>query len=168
MNNIKKGLEALQAVTSQIEGLGGEKKAIDARIAELRAKEDEIRSSIFTEMNASQEKVLNIGGMAEVCVRKSPRQFVIKDESAFSDLARRSGRYDDIFKTEIKMSKVAANKFIGELQSCGSLPDFVDVQTGEDSLSITWEKTKPATVARQTKAVAAVSDADLIGDMDTL
>jgi hypothetical protein len=168
MSNVKSGLEALQLVSAQIESLGMEKKAIDARIAELRGKEEEIRASIFAEMVASQEKVLNIGGLAEVCVRKSPKQFVIKDESAFSDLARRSGRYEDIFKTEVKMSKVAANKFIGELQSCGSLPGFVEVQSGDDSLSITWEKAKPVAPVRQVRNPVAVSDSDLLGDMDTL
>jgi len=168
MSNVKSGLEALQLVASQIESLAMEKKSIDARIAELRGREEKIRASIFAEMTASQEKVLNIGGLAEVCVRKSPRQFVIKDESAFSDLARRSGRYEDIFNTEVKMSKVAANKFIGELQSCGSMPEFVEVQSGDDSLSITWEKVKPVAPVRQVRNYVSVSDSDLLGDMDTL
>jgi len=168
MSNVKSGLEALQLVLSQIDSLGSEKKSIDARIAELRVKEEEIRDSIFSEMVSSEEKVLSIGGLAEVCVRKSPKQFLIKDESAFSELARRSGRYEDIFKTEVKMSKVAANKFIGELQSCGSLPAFVEVQSGDDSLSITWEKAKSAAPPRNARITSPASDADILGDMDTL
>ena len=60
MSNVKSGLEALQLVASQIESLAMEKKSIDARIAELRGREEEIRASIFAEMTASQEKVLNI------------------------------------------------------------------------------------------------------------
>lgn len=168
MSNVKSHLEALQAVTAQIDSLGADKKAIDARIADLRQKEEEIRNAIFSDMVESQEKVLTIGGLAEVCVRKSAKQFLIKDEKAFSDLARRSGRYDDIFKEEVKMSKSAANKFIGELQACGSIPAFVEIQPGEDSLSITWEKVKAMPSSRPTRAAGSVSDSELLGDMDTL
>ena len=168
MNNVKSNLEALQTVTAQIEALGADKKAIDARMAELRQKEEEIRNAIFSDMVESQEKVLTIVGLAEVCVRKSAKQFLIKDEKAFSDLARRSGRYDDIFKEEVKMSKSAANKFIGELQACGIIPAFVEIQPGEDSLSITWEKVKAMPVSRPARVVASVSDSELLGVMDTL
>jgi hypothetical protein len=169
MSKVESNLDALRSILGQIEELSASKKVIDSKISDLRKQEESIRADIFSEMVSAQEKIISIDGVVEVCIRKSPKQFVVKDEVAFSDLASRSGRYDDIFKHEVKMSKVAANKFISELQSCGSVPDFIEVNQGEDSLSITWAKPSLDQPSVKTfKKSASSSEKELLSDLDTI
>lgn len=167
MDPIKSGLEALKAVVAEIESAMAEKKCLDAKISDLKKQEEQIRSVIHSEMNEANSKELIFNGLGQVVVRKGPRQFIIDDETAFADLAKRSNRYDDIFKTEIKMSKTAANKFLSHLQSCGSLPGCVSVKDGEVGISVTWEKEEPKPAPKVTSKPKE-SGKDILEDLDTL
>jgi len=167
MDPVKSGLEALKAVVSEIESVMAEKRGLDAKISDLKKQEEQIRSIIHSEMNDANSKELIFGGLGQVVVRKGPRQFIIDDETAFADLAKRSNRYEDIFKTEVKMSKTAANKFLSDLQSCGSLPDCVSVRDGEVGISVTWEKEESKPVPKVAGKLAELNK-DILKDLDTL
>lgn len=167
MDLVKSGLEALKSIVAEIESVMAEKRGLDAKISDLKKQEEQIRSVIHAGMNDANSKELIFNGLGQVVVRKGPRQFIIDDETAFADLAKRSNRYEDIFKTEVKMSKTAANKFLSDLQSCGSLPGCVSVKEGEIGIIITWEKEESKLAPKVTIKPQELSK-DIIEDLDTL
>jgi seryl-tRNA synthetase len=170
MNSIREKLEAIKSIVSSLDNLAAEKKKIDAQMAELRLQEDAIRADMLKEMIDGNEKEIAFDGFAEVAVRRSPKQYLIKDETAFAELAKLSGRYEEIFKTEVKLSKTAMNKFLSELNSCGSIPSYVEIQSGDEGVSITWAKAKPIASAlpKVASKISPANSSELLQDLDTL
>lgn len=146
MNDLVKNLKA---VLSQLDELSNAKKDIDSKMSELRSQEQSLREQILKHMSDSSQDEVSVYGHGCFKIRNSARQFIVTDENAFAELSKKIGRYDQVFKTETKIVKTAANKLISELESCNSIPEYIEIKAGEPSLYIYWENSGSSDDAAQ-------------------
>lgn len=120
--------------------------SIDEKIADLTEKNEILRQIIFNTMKkvAPNEKTLNFPSIGKVSRRKSQDSWSVTDEDALLDFLEGEGRKDEVVKTSTVIDKRKLNAILAEFSKIGtSVPGSASV-SGQESLSVTFEKPSEA------------------------
>jgi hypothetical protein len=132
--DVKNALEKLTDVEVSIVNLQEEKKSIDAKLKDLKKDKEETRSFIANFMHEQNFSIYTDDSFGEISIRKSPDKYVVRDEEKLMNVLGEHGKVDDFCETTIKINKRLLNTFFKELRSCDSLPECVEIETGEESI----------------------------------
>ena len=117
-------------------------KSIDDEIMKLSHRAETMRKVILNTMCkvAPDEKTLNFPSIGKVSRRKGSVSFNIVDEDQVIGFMDSKGCKDDVVKTETKIDKRKLKTLVKQFQKAGEVVPGIDEVTGDESLSITFDK----------------------------
>jgi phage host-nuclease inhibitor protein Gam len=119
-------------------------QTIDDKIANLTAKADCLRSIILNTMQkvVPNEKTLDFPDIGKVTRRKPKESLSVVDQDEVIDFLDGKGVKDQVVKVSETIDKRALNSLVQKYNKSGESVPGVTSVTGDESISITFEKPK--------------------------
>lgn len=153
-------LEKIKEIKDSSEHLSGLKKyrnsIIDAKIGDLKFKEEALRGAIVRSMNKLEPKksTIHFPPIGKVTKKKGKEDWEIVDEQSVLQFVSEQGVRDQVTKTEVSFVKSALNKMLDNFSDQAIKVPGVEKRTGPETLSITFEEDAddtPSTPVKVTK-----------------